>query len=160
MYQPHLPSSSHSFTSFSRSDKPPSYSLTSKTETGVRTSKRPGSASGYGNLTGRGRQTSLSRERGGGVGSTLNDATNGHRSAMSYLSVGDGRRGETSLVNGGSNGGSTSGESASPGASQTSGGGGGGEGAKRQLGSPISTSMELERAKAKIRLLEKEVSEC
>lgn len=109
--------------------------------------RRPGSASSsHGSLTNRGKQ-SLS-----GVvevtGSALNSTVNGHRSAMSYLSLGE--KGSRELcVNGGSDGASTGSDSLSPGR--------GGNEMRRRLKSPLSPDMELERARSKIRVLEKEV---
>ena len=79
---------------------------------------------------------------------------------MSYLSVDDSlRRQGESCANGGCDGASTGSESLSSGAGRTTGSGGVGSGeTQRQRKSPLSPSVELERAKAKIRLLEKEVS--
>lgn len=79
---------------------------------------------------------------------------------MSYSSVGDSsRRQGESCVNGGCDGASTGSESLSSGAGQIAGSGGVSSGkTQRQHKSPLSPNVELERAKAKIRLLEKEVN--
>ena len=101
---------------------------------------------------------SLSLVGGGGIAvtsSALKDTANGHRSSMSYLSVGErGERGEVCAngSGGGCDGASTGSDSLSAG--QTS------DETKRQQRSPLlSPNMELERARAKIRLLQKEVSQ-
>ena len=101
---------------------------------------------------------SLSLVGGGGIAvtsSALKDTANGHRSSMSYLSVGErGERGEVCANGngGGCDGASTGSDSLSAG--QTS------DETKRQQRSPLlSPNMELERARAKIRLLQKEVSQ-
>ena len=162
LYQPPpLSLSSHpSFSSYSHPVKQASF--TSATGFGSRTAatNRPGSTSGsYTSLSRRERQKASTGGRGefgrpAKVGATvlgLSDALDGHKSTMSYLSVGEGRQGEA-FVNGGCEGGSTGSDS---GVGQ--GNGGGSEEARGQQRSPLSQNMELERAKSKIRLLEKEV---
>ena len=128
--------------------------------------KRPGSSSSYTGLTGSGRQRlsqTVQEERGGreglreSAGLTLNITTDGQRSAMSYLSVDDRRQKDSSLVIGGGYDGSSTGSDS---VSHSSGQGNGGINGRQQVRSPLSPNVELERAKAKIRLLEKEVYVC
>lgn len=76
---------------------------------------------------------------------------------MSYLSVDDRRQREACVNGGGCDGASTGSDSLSSSAGQTGSGGRFGDEAQRQRTSPLSPNMELERARAKIRLLEKEV---
>ena len=152
-----------SFSSYPHSSKQPS--LTGLTGAGSRPLKRSGSSSSYTSLTSKGKQRlsrtvkedgSRGRDGGGEAsGLTLNITTDGHRSALSYLSVDERREKDSSIsVRGGIEGSGAGSESLTHG----SGRGNADSGGHRQERSPLSPNLELERARAKIRLLEKEVT--
>ena len=116
-------------------------------------------------MTGKGKQRlsqtvkedgSRGRDGGGEAsGLTINITTDGHRSALSYLTVDERRKKESSIsVRGGIEGSGAGSESLTHG----SGRGNADSGGHRQERSPLSPNLELERARAKIRLLEKEVT--